>query len=79
MIWPNAGGPNAETMWTEKCGPSPATVKGKELHAALKPIIKAEEFNDKLLNNFEIPHGYTVAPELKALIQEAINGNNAQH
>jgi predicted ATPase len=78
LIWPNAGGPNAETMWTEKCGPSPATVKGKQLHAALKPIIKAEKFDDKLLNKFEIPYGYTVAPELKALIKEAISGNNAQ-
>jgi len=78
LIWPNAGGPNAETMWTEKCGPSPATVKGKQLHAALKPIIKAEKFDDKLLNKFEIPTGYIVAPELKALIEEAIKGSNAQ-
>ncbi len=78
LIWPNAGGPNAETMWTEKGGPSPATVKGKQLHAALKPIIKAEKFDNKLLNRFEIPPGYIVAPELKALIEEAIKGSNAQ-
>ena len=65
-------------MWKEGGGPSPSTVKGKKLHAALKPIIKAERFDDKLLNKFEIPHGYTVAPELKALIEEAISGNNAQ-
>jgi ABC-type cobalamin/Fe3+-siderophores transport system ATPase subunit len=73
-VWPNGGSPNAEAMWEDAGGISPTTVKGKRLHAQLKVVIKAAGRNDALLNAFEIPTGYTVAPELRAIIEEAIMG-----
>ena len=72
VVWPNGGSPDAEAMWQEAGGPSPSTVKGKKLYASLKTVIKAGKFDDSLLNSFTIPSGYTVAPELKALIETAI-------
>lgn len=70
-VWPNGGSPDAEVMWIEAGGLSPTTVKGKKLLAALKTIIKAAGQNEAPLNTFTIPAGYTVASELKALIEEA--------
>ncbi|MFC6621411.1 ATP-dependent nuclease [Novosphingobium panipatense] len=72
VVWPNGGSPDAEAMWAEAGGISPATVKGKRLHAALKTVVKAAGKNDSLLNSFAIPIDFTVAPELKALIEEAV-------
>ena len=71
VVWPNGGSPDAEVMWEAAGGASPTTVKGKMLHAALKPIIKAAGHDDALLNNFVVPSGHTVAPELKSLIEAA--------
>ena len=71
-VWPNGGSPNAETMWTAAGGPSPTTVKGKQLHRALKPVIKEAGHDDSQLNAFKIPNGYTIAPELKTLIEKAV-------
>ncbi|MFL1463493.1 ATP-dependent nuclease [Roseococcus sp. DSY-14] len=71
VVWPNGGSPDAEAMWTDAGGISPTTVKGKRLHAALKTVVKADGLDDSLLNAFTIPTGYTVAPELKVLIEEA--------
>lgn len=74
-VWPNGGSPDAEEMWEQAGGISPETVKGKRHHAALKPIVKADGYDDALLDKFSIPKGYTVAPELKALIEEAISSD----
>lgn len=73
-VWPNGGSPDAEAMWVEAGGISPSTVKGKRLHAQLKTVVKAAGKNDALLNAFEIPPDYTLAPELRAVIEEAIMG-----
>ncbi|BCA64655.1 ATP-dependent nuclease [Fluviibacter phosphoraccumulans] len=72
VVWPNGGSPDADEMWEKAGGASPSTVKGKKLHASLKTIIKAKKLDDSLLNSFAIPSGYTVAPELKELIEAAI-------
>ncbi|MDO6385130.1 ATP-dependent endonuclease [Uliginosibacterium sp. 31-12] len=72
-VWPNGGSPDAEKMWADAGGASPTTVKGKSLHAALKPIIKAAGKDDTLLNSFVIPANYTLAPELKSLIEQAVS------
>ena len=72
VVWPNGGSPDAEEMWQKAGGPSPSTVQGKKLHASLKTVIKAENFDVSLLNSLVIPSGYTVAPELKELIEAAI-------
>ncbi|EDT05848.1 hypothetical protein BamIOP4010DRAFT_0585 [Burkholderia ambifaria IOP40-10] len=71
-VWPNGGSPDAEAMWDAAGGISPTTVKGKRLHAALKTIVKAAGMDDAPLNAFAIPTGFTVAPELKALIEQAV-------
>ena len=71
-VWPHGGSPDAEEMWTNAGGISPATVKGKKLHAALKPVVKAAGKNDSLLHALIIPEGLTLAPELKSLIEEAL-------
>jgi ABC-type cobalamin/Fe3+-siderophores transport system ATPase subunit len=74
-IWPNGGSPDAEAMWEAAGGNSPSTVKGKRLHAALKPLVKAAGFNDARLNSFEIPAAFTMAPDLKAILEEAVKGD----
>lgn len=74
VIWPNGGSPDAEAMWDSAGGPIPSTVKGKKLHAALKPIVKAAGKDDSLLNSFHIPEGYVAAPDLKVLIEKAVAG-----
>jgi ABC-type cobalamin/Fe3+-siderophores transport system ATPase subunit len=76
-VWPNGGSPDAEAMWHEAGGPSPGTVKGKRLLASLKTVVKAEKLDDTLLNSLVIPSGYTVASELKALIEMAIASDSA--
>lgn len=74
VIWPNGGSPDAEAMWESAGGPIPSTVKGKKLHAALKPIVKAAGKDNSLLNSFHIPEGYVAAPDLKVLIEKAVAG-----
>lgn len=74
-VWPNGGSPDAEAMWDQAGGSSPKTVKGKRHHAALKPIVKADGHDASLLHKFSIPTGFTIAPELKALIEEAISSD----
>jgi len=74
VVWPNGGSPDAEAMWADAGGITPTTVKGKRLHAALKIVVKADKFDDALLNKFRIPSGYTVAPDLKILIEAALAG-----
>ena len=71
-IWPNGGSPNAEAMWDEAGGISPVTVKGKLLHAALKPIVKAAGKDPALLDSYVIPITFTMAPALKALLEQAV-------
>jgi hypothetical protein len=78
VVWPNGGSPDAEAMWEAGGGPSPTTVKGKKLLASLKTVVKAAKFDDSLLNSLSIPGGYTVAPELKKLIETAIANESAE-
>lgn len=77
-VWPNGGSPDAEAMWVAASGPSPSTVKGKKLLASLKPVIKAAGCDEKLLHAYAIPSGYTIAPELKLLIESAIASNSTR-
>lgn len=72
VVWPHGGSPDAEAMWNDAGGISPTTVKGKKLLAALKPVVKSAGMNDGLLNAFTIPAGFELAPDLKAVIEEAI-------
>lgn len=78
VVWPNGGSPDAEDMWKNMGGPSPSTVKGKKLLSSLKTVIKDNGHDDSRLNSLTIPIGYTVAPELKALIETAISSDIPQ-
>ncbi|MBF0247835.1 MAG: AAA family ATPase [Alphaproteobacteria bacterium] len=60
-VWPDGGSPNAETIWTDAGGKTPSTVKGKELHRALKNVVGQKGKDSKLLNAFTIPAGFVVA------------------
>jgi hypothetical protein len=72
VLWPNGGSPDAENMWVESGQKSPRTVKGKKLFAALKPIAKKNGMDEKLLDAFTIPSNFEVAPDLKAVLEEAV-------
>ena len=72
ILWPHGGSPNAEEMWEQSGGKTPATVKGKKLLAALKVIAKAAGKDDRLLDNFTIPVGLCVAEDLKSVIENAV-------
>lgn len=73
-IWPNGGSPDAEAMWGAAGGKSPSTVKGKKLLAALKTVVTAAGKDEALLNAWYIPAGFTLAPDLQRLIDDAIKG-----
>ncbi|WP_108262872.1 ATP-dependent nuclease [Mangrovicoccus ximenensis] len=74
-LWPNGGSPDAEALWNAAGGPTPETVKGKKLHKALKPIVKAAGKDDKLLDAFVIPKEYVVAEDLKLILETALHSN----
>ena len=78
ILYPNGGSPNAERMWSDASGPSPSTVKGKKLLASLKTVVKAAGHDDSRLNALEIPNGYTIASELKSIIETAISSDSAE-
>jgi len=69
----NEGGqPSSEDLWKlagEKC---PGTTVGKALLGQLKTVITEAKFPQYLLNNYSIPSGYVVAPELKTVIETAL-------
>ena len=71
-LWPDGGSPDAVGLWDAAGGKSPATVKGKKLHKALKQIVKGDGKNDRLLDAFTIPDGFVVAEDLKVLLEAAL-------
>jgi hypothetical protein len=66
------GSPSTQALWEAGGGPSPQNQLGKSLYKALKPIVKAAGYDDKLLNNFKIPTGYEIAPDLKTVLIAAL-------
>lgn len=72
LIWPDGGSPEANDLWTQQGGPSPATVKGKKLLGQIKVVATKNGYNANLLNTFTIPEGFTVAPDLKQILEKAI-------
>ena len=62
-------------MWEEAGGKTPATVKGKKLHQALKPIVKRAGKDDNLLNAYTIPDGFVVAEDLKVILEDALKSD----
>jgi hypothetical protein len=71
-LWTDGGSPNSDDLWRDGGGAaSPGNRVGKALWRALKPIVKAAGHDEKLLNSFSIPHGYEVASDLKATLEQA--------
>ncbi len=72
LIWPDGGSPATDGLWILGAGPSPTTVKGKKLLAQIKVVATKNGYSDKLLNTFTIPEGFTVAPDLKLILERAL-------
>ncbi|WP_235389921.1 ATP-dependent nuclease [Pseudomonas oryzihabitans] len=72
LIWPDGGSPETGDLWTQQAGPSPTTVKGKKLLAQIKVVATKSGHSDSPLNTFTIPNGFTVAPDLKIILEKAI-------
>jgi hypothetical protein len=66
------GSPASETLWLEGGGASPRNQLGKTLYKALKSVLRASGHDDKLLNNFRIPSGFEMAPDLRWALERAI-------
>jgi hypothetical protein len=67
LLWSTGGGEKAEELW-DRLGMGPETVLGKDLWKALKPIVKRDGHDDRLLHAFAIPEGFEVAPDLKTAL-----------
>ncbi|NHN68227.1 AAA family ATPase [Pseudomonas fluorescens] len=72
LIWPNGGSPESNALWAQLAGPSPATVNGKKLLGQVKVVATQNGYDQNLLNTFTIPEGFTIAPDLKEILEKAI-------
>ena len=72
IMWPDGGSPATEDLWAQGAGPSPSTVKGKKLLGQLKVIATKNGHSEKLLTAYTIPEGFTVAPDLKIILERAL-------
>ncbi|AGU51795.1 AAA domain-containig protein [Variovorax paradoxus B4] len=73
LLYPDGGSPNSETLWTGLGGQTPSTVLGKNLHKALKTIVKKSGFDEHSLSNFRIPKGFEMAPDLRLVLERALD------
>lgn len=71
-LYPDGGSPNSETLWNAAGGVGPTTVKGKKLLAALKGIVKADGYDDKLLDAYRISNNCEVAADLRLLLEACL-------
>jgi ABC-type lipoprotein export system ATPase subunit len=73
LLWPDGGSPDAQRLWNEAGGKSPATVRGKDLYAQLKQVAKKYGKDEKLLEALKIPDNITLAQDLKDTIESAVS------
>lgn len=66
------GSPNSDVLWDAAGEQNAATVVGKGLWSALKPIIKAAGYDDKLLDAYTLPSGHEIAADLREMIERAV-------
>lgn len=71
-LFPDGGSPSSDDLWNAAGGAQPETVKGKKLLAALKMIVKADGYDDKLLNAYRISPNHEVAPDLRQLLEACL-------
>lgn len=69
LLYENGGSPATRDLWNENGAISSTTVLGKTLHKALKTVVKAAKFDDKLLDKFVIPKNVELAPELRTILE----------
>ncbi len=72
VMWADGGSPATEDLWAQGAGPSPSTVKGKKLLGQLKVVATQKGHSEKLLTAYTIPEGFTVAPDLKIILERAL-------
>lgn len=66
------GQPNTEDLWNAAGGQGPDTVLGKRFIAQLKNVITTAGHDQSPLNNYTIPVGFLMAPELESIISAAM-------
>jgi hypothetical protein len=71
-LWPDGGSPSSDDLWQEGGEAAPHNQVGKSLWKALKPVVKAAGHDDKRIHNFNIPAGYEMAPDLRAILEHAL-------
>lgn len=72
LLYEDGGSPASDYLWNEYGEISSKTVLGKTLHKALKPIVKAAGYDDKLLDRFVIPKTIELATELKTILESML-------
>jgi energy-coupling factor transporter ATP-binding protein EcfA2 len=72
LLHRDGGSPESLALWNSASGQTRQTVLGKKLLAALKPIVKTAGKDDKLLDRFVIPSNFTLAPDLRTVLEQAI-------
>jgi len=72
LLYENGGSPASDDLWNEYGKTPNKTVLGKSLHRALKPIVKAAGYDDRLLDTFSIPKDLELASELKTLLESML-------
>lgn len=77
-LYPDGGSPNSDALWNEAGGLKPETVKGKKLLGALKTVVKAAGYDDRMLNAYRIPEGAEVARDLRNVLETCLAGPATQ-
>lgn len=76
LLYENGGSPASDVLWEESLESEAESLLGKTLHRALKEVVKAAGYNEKLLDKFSIPEKFEVAPELRSIIEHALSEEN---
>lgn len=71
-LFPDGGGPSSNDLWQAAGGAAPGTVKGKKLLGALKTVVKAAGYDDRLLNDYRIGNGHEVASDLRLVLETCL-------
>lgn len=68
----DGGAPSSEALWNNAGGQGPQTVLGKLMLGQLKTIVTKEGYDESKLNDYFIPQGFTLAPDLKTVLTAAL-------
>jgi len=71
-LYPDGGSPNSQGLWEGAGGATPDTVKGKKLLGALKMVVKAAGYDDRLLDAYSISADHEIAGDLRAVLEACL-------